>query len=76
LIYNGFRKMTATPRDMNATRRTFVERVFEDLIDLQTKRPARRWRAAAIELAIRLSNGLATGLAIGIGIAVGRVLAG
>ncbi|CDX52693.1 hypothetical protein MPL1032_150128 [Mesorhizobium plurifarium] len=35
---------------------------------MQTNRPARRWRAAATEWALRLTSSLATGLAIGVGI--------
>ncbi|WP_210214501.1 hypothetical protein, partial [Mesorhizobium sp. M4A.F.Ca.ET.020.02.1.1] len=34
-----------------------IERVFDEPIGLQTKRPAGRWRAAAIELAIEQRSG-------------------
>ncbi|WP_189379720.1 MULTISPECIES: hypothetical protein [unclassified Mesorhizobium] len=53
-----------------------MERIFDELIGLQMKRPARRWRATATELALRITSSLATGLAIGVGIAFGLVLAG
>ncbi|WP_189521167.1 hypothetical protein [Mesorhizobium sp. M1B.F.Ca.ET.045.04.1.1] len=53
-----------------------MERIFDELIGLQMKRPARRWRATATELALRITSSLATDLAIGVGIAFGLVLAG
>lgn len=53
-----------------------MERVFDDLIALQTSRP--RWKLACWcdGLDRRLAGNLATGAAIGVGIAVGRALAG
>ncbi|WP_292035769.1 hypothetical protein [Mesorhizobium sp.] len=53
-----------------------MERVFDDLIALQMKRPARRWRAAATEWALHLAGDLIAGVAIGVGIAVGIAVAG
>lgn len=53
-----------------------MERVFDELIGLQQRRPRWNWRAAAPAWALRLAGNLATGMAIGVGIAVGLALAG
>ncbi|TIL59271.1 MAG: hypothetical protein E5Y79_16175 [Mesorhizobium sp.] len=76
MIYNGLRKVTATPRDMNATRENIVERAFDDLIDTLGPRPERHWRSLAKSWALRLAGNLMTGIAVGVGVAVGMAIAG
>lgn len=52
-----------------------MERLSDDLICLQWKRPRWNWRAGAPAWTLRLAESLAIGVVIGVGLAVGIVLA-